>query len=90
MIPLPSGLTMLLFAFITLVVIYFTLTYFWLYPDAWSRGQNPREWAIIGAILIVLFNFIGLILWLILYLNARRKVPSFSLWRGQSKYRFQR
>ena len=81
-----TDLHIILLGLATLIAVYFTLIYFWVYPDAWSRGQNPRDWAISGAFLIVVFNFVGFLFWILLYLDGRKRGPGFSLLREQPKY----
>lgn len=61
-----------------MLVAYFSLVYFWVYPDSWTNGQNPKDWAVTGAIFIGVFQFLGFLLWIILYMDGRKKGPGYS------------
>jgi hypothetical protein len=67
--------------------IFFSLTYFWIYPDSWCHGQNPRDWAFSGALMMILFNVVGLLLWIILYLDGRKRGPGYSLLKANPHHR---
>jgi hypothetical protein len=70
-----------------MIVAYFSLVHFWIYPDSWAHGQNPKDWAITGAVLIILFHFLGFFLWLILYIHGRKKGPWKSVENFRGSYR---
>ena len=68
----------LILGYISMIVAYFSLVYFWVYPDSWAHGQNPKDWAVTGAIMMAVFQFFGFFLWIILYVHGRKKGPGYS------------
>lgn len=66
---------------ITLIIFYFTLLMFWIHPDAYTRGHKPRDWAVSGFFLILILNYLGLLLWVLMYLDGRKKGPGYSVAR---------
>jgi hypothetical protein len=76
----------LIMAYIAMICAFFSLVYFWIYPDSWNHGQNPKHWAITGGILISILQFLGFIIWLLVYLNGRKKGPGFSYFNSKPMF----
>jgi hypothetical protein len=76
-------LFILISAYIVMICAFFSLVYFWIYPDSWIRGQNPKHWALTGGVLISIFQFVGFFIWIVLYMNGRKKGPGFSYFNSK-------
>ena len=72
-----------------LTSLYFALTYFWIYPDAMSRGLQPKDYALLGITLIIFLNLLGILIWIVIYNDDRRKLPFKAMinryWRPQRR-----
>ncbi len=58
-----------------LAALYFALLLFWIFPDAESRGMKPKDYMIMGFMLLVFLNIIGIIILMVVYIDDRKKLP---------------
>lgn len=70
-----NGFYILLLDLAVVATLYFALLFFWIYPDAESRGMKPKDYAIMGFMLLVFLNILGIIILMVVYIDDRNKLP---------------
>lgn len=70
-----NGFYILLLDLALLVALYFALIYIWILPDAQARGLRPKEYAIMGFMLLVFLNLVGILILVVIYVDDRKKLP---------------
>jgi hypothetical protein len=71
-----NGFYLLLLDLAVLATLYFALLLFWIFPDAQSRGMKPKDYAIMGFMLLVFLNILGIVVLVVVYIDDRNKLPS--------------
>ncbi len=74
MIP-TNGFYILLLDLALVATLYFALLFLWIYPDAESRGMRPRDYAIMGFMLLIFLNILGIMVLMVVYIDDRKKLP---------------
>ena len=70
-----NGFYIFLLDLALLAALYFALLFLWIYPDAESRGLRPKDYALMGFILLVFLNILGIVVLMVVYINDRKKLP---------------
>ena len=70
-----NGFHIFLLDLALVAALYFALLFFWIYPDAESRGMKPKDYVIMGFMLLVFLNILGIIVLMVVYINDRKKLP---------------
>jgi len=70
-----DGFHLLLLDIAFMAALYFALLFLWIYPDAEPRGLRPKDYAIMGFMLMVFLNVLGLLVLIIIYVDDRKKPP---------------
>lgn len=84
---LPTNeLHILLLDLAILAALYFAILFFWIYPDAELRGLRPKDYALMGFMLLMFLNVLGLAILVMVYLDDRKKLPQKHM---RSQMRFQ-
>lgn len=71
-----NGFHLLLLDLAVVATLYFALLLFWIFPDAESRGMKPKDYAIMGFMLLVFLNILGIVVLVVVYIDDRNKLPS--------------
>jgi hypothetical protein len=90
-----NGFYILLLDLAVLAAMYFAILLFWIYPDAQARGLKPKDYAIMGFMLLVFLNIVGIIVLMVVYVDDRKKLPTKHLrqaryWQNRQARQWQR
>ena len=70
-----NGFHILLLDLALMAALYFALLFLWIYPDAESRGMSPKDYALMGFMLLVFLNILGFVVLIVVYVDDRKKLP---------------